>query len=221
MTCPWRTELGAFALDALDADDAAVLAAHLPHCSACWQELGELSALVELLVGVRDLGEVPQATQDDGLARLLLTARQERRGPRAVLFRVLPATVAAAAAAVLLAAGLALGPSVQGHGSSGVWSDPDSITVHAASGPVAGVAHVTRSPSGSAVELAVRGLPTRSRCRLLASTHDGAEVVVEPWEDYSRAATMRGTTRIGWRDLDRLVLQAADGRALLVVPVPR
>jgi hypothetical protein len=243
VTCP-RTSLGALALGALARDEAAAVSAHAQTCRDCGEELGHLTGLVALLAPVRDRGLVPSAPPADGLARLLDAAATERAAEQSGTAggpehdaedepgarQVGPARAAGrrrhtwqhrrvlAAAAVVVLAVLGLGLSALRGGPVG-WSDPDSLTVHAASGPVEGVARVTRSGSGADVVLSVRGLPAHARCRLLATPRAGAPVVVERWEDYSRTGTMEGTSTLRWADLDRLVLEASDGRELLVVPV--
>src|SRR5690242_8535108 len=78
-----RTQLGAYALGALEPAEAAEVEAHLTTCAECRAELAELSELKDLL------GEVPPEAFLDGppeggdllLQRTLREARSEEQQP--------------------------------------------------------------------------------------------------------------------------------------------
>lgn len=108
-----RTDLGAYVLGALPADEAAVLEAHLATCAGCRAERDDLLPVAAVLGELRgdDRGAAPPATVPSGLDDLVL-ARLDREAARerrtAWARRAGLAAVAGAAAAVVLVAGLAI-----------------------------------------------------------------------------------------------------------------
>ena len=109
-----RTDLGAYVLGALPADEVAVLEAHLATCAGCRAERDALLPAATVLGELKrdDVGvAVPVETAPDGLEALVLAGvdRAEARERRtAWARRAALAAVAGAAAAVVLVVGLAV-----------------------------------------------------------------------------------------------------------------
>lgn len=104
-----RVSLGAYVLGQLPADEAAALEAHLDTCSACAQELAELTPVAHALAGLRGrAAERPEPPADLG-ERIVAAVDLERpardRWPHWRTVGV--AAVAAAAASVLTLGGVA------------------------------------------------------------------------------------------------------------------
>lgn len=106
-----RTELGGYALGALEPEEAERVAGHLARCDTCSRELEELSFAAELLrtpeagTLARDADDVPAA--EDALAAVAGERARERR-------RLRRATVAAGGAGALLLATAGIAISLAG-----------------------------------------------------------------------------------------------------------
>jgi len=126
MSCEHRIDAGAYALGALDAEDATAFAAHLEGCRACREELRELQATAAAVALAAPQVSPPPALRE----RIMRDVRAgaELRGaasvpraparPRArwrALVTVRPA-IAAAIACALLALGVGAGLLAQGGG---------------------------------------------------------------------------------------------------------
>ena len=94
----------AYALDALDPEDARRYEAHLAHCSRCHDELAELSEAAGALAYATEASAPPPALR----ARILDQARAERPNVVPLRPRWLRPVIAAAAVAACAAIGLGL-----------------------------------------------------------------------------------------------------------------
>lgn len=152
-----RTELGAYALGALHAADAARVERHLPDCPGCREELDQLAFASELLRGpvarwlALESDETPAAA--DALAAVAAARAGERRRRRA-----LTAATLTSAGGLLLAIGIAVSLALR------------PIDAFAPGGPAAtlrpapGVAamaavRLSARPWGTQVDLAASGMP--------------------------------------------------------------
>jgi Putative zinc-finger len=107
-----HTDVGAYALGVLEADDRRAFEAHLTGCEVCAAELADLSGMRELLAGLRPSEERHRAAAEQGddvaglFRRRRQTARRRRRGTL---------ILAIAAGVVLLAGGIAVGAAAGRH----------------------------------------------------------------------------------------------------------
>ncbi len=205
MTCARRTDLGAYVLGGLDPAERARLEGHLDGCPACREELAEMAPLPGLLARatLQEAAAGPPAPPP--VERLLAQVRRERQRRR---------VLAAAAAVAVLAGG-----GVGAYAAFGPEAGPPALV---AAGPTGVHARVTLAdrPSGTVVQLTLRGVPPGEHCRLVAVGRDGSREVAGSWEaNYEGAAEMTGSTSMTRAALDRLVVETLDGRTLVTVPV--
>jgi anti-sigma factor RsiW len=187
-----RTQLGAYALGALEPDEAAEVEAHLATCAECRAEVAELAELKDFL------GEVPpeaflDGPPEDGDLLLQRTLREVREPHR-------PSTVGKpakrrsrwllAAAAVVVVGG-ALGGGV----ALGRTTAPDT-TQDTVQPPVAGATQVTASDANSGATMAatveprdgwtwvrvqVTGLKPGDQCEMVVTDKAGKYWVAGSW----------------------------------------
>lgn len=229
MTCEeTRISLGVYLVGAIDPAERAEVDQHLRDCAACRAELSDLAMLPEMLekVGLDDLGVAPSPIAGDELfARI--AARVEADGanpegstadfaevvepPRWRRWRVI-----AAAAAVVIVVGGASATAV-----SVLHSTTDGPTWHkATAGSISMSIAVSSQATGSALRVAVSGLPEDEDCWLYAIADDGTKELVSRWEaTYAGEAQVTGSTTIPSAELNRLVLVGNGGQQLVTVPV--
>jgi hypothetical protein len=216
MTCDQaRLSLGVYVLDALEPEERAAVDAHLVSCPGCAAELAELDPLPGLLGSLTavDIEGVAPMASPDGFERLLARARAADQSalPRRHLGWRVP--VGAAAAAVLLLA------VVLTFGRLG--SSPSSRhTYQASQGDVGITVTLTSEVRGTAVDIAVRGVPRGERCTLVAQGRDGARETVGTWQvTYSGQAWSKVATSIPRAQLTGLQLLGAKGQTLVTMRV--
>jgi hypothetical protein len=123
--------------------------------------------------------------------------------------------LAAAAAVIVLIGGVTA--TVTLLGSSGQ-SGPHVLVN--AQGHVRMQVTLTSQAAGTALQVAVSGLPKDEHCRLVAVGDDGSrDLVGRWWATYNGEAKVTGSTTIAASDLERLVLFGTDGAQLVAVPV--
>lgn len=177
-----RPDLGAFALGALNDDEAAKVREHLDTCVDCARELSELSRAVDALALVDiDTVESPAtpAPSSEFLPSLLERVRAERR--RAGRRRILLAAVAAAVITVLAGLGGLLLSTPESTGPDVAAPEPP---VASSSGSSDGIGLAVRAWDrdwGTAVEASVSGVPGGARCSLVAVGQDGTREVAATW----------------------------------------
>lgn len=220
MTCQMTMSLGVYVLGAADQAERLRVEAHLPGCPECQAELAGLTPLPGLLTlvpedmrpaayaagdqpggGARKSGHVGEPASRRGAARL-----------RGYLAR--PARVAAAAAAVAVAAGFALGYWLM---SAGTAAGPASTTFTGVN-PVTHVvvtAALTPTSWGTSIQLQLRGIPLNVECRLVARSRTGATEVTGVWDAWS-AGPVSVPASAGWRAADISSLQVVAGSKALV-----
>lgn len=223
-----RIALGVYVLDALDPEERAEVDVHLRGCATCRAELAELAGLPALLqrLSLQDLGEsMPAVVAPEALFdKVAASARDEadvslgtqRRGGSSAItwLRQRPRRVvlAAAAALVILAGGVTTAITVSG--------GPSSDTHIAASGPVQMRVTLSSQKTGTALRVAVSGLPENEHCLLVAVANDGTRDSVSRWDaTYDGKAQVTGSTSIPATELNRLILFGSNGTPLVTVPV--
>jgi hypothetical protein len=157
-----RTAVGAYALGALDPDEAAAVRRHLetcPECAAVHHELAPLPGLLSLAGGAEKAVTEPLSPAFE--ERLLdAYARDHASSPRRRLKWRMPRRRWIAVGAVGLAAVAAafVGVQMSGSGDSGTAYDLTFRNVGAPQGTVAKAA-VESTDEGTRVKLSIRGLP--------------------------------------------------------------
>jgi hypothetical protein len=157
-----RTAVGAYALGALDPDEAADVRRHLetcPECAAVHDELAPLPGLLSLAGGAEEAVTEPLSPAFE--ERLLdAYARDHANAPRHRLRWRMPRRrwLAVGAVAVAAVAAAFVGVQVAGNGDSGTAYDLTFRNVGAPQGTVAKAA-VEGTDEGTRVKLSIRGLP--------------------------------------------------------------
>ncbi|MGH3901896.1 MAG: zf-HC2 domain-containing protein [Pseudonocardiaceae bacterium] len=229
--------LGAYALDALDPDEARAVNAHLAGCADCRREVAELTELRGML------DSVPQEAfldgpPDDGelvLQRTLRQIRTEQGGqPRRARFPAAAGVVLIAVAAV--GAGVLLGRQTApgGEAQSPQTQSPQSSVVQAPPGtrnsevtnPVSGASmavSVTSLTGWVRVHAVVRGVPAGKQCQLLVVSRDGDEVVAGSWlasgKDVRDGTVLDGTALVDPQQVSSVDVVTIDGEELVSVPI--
>jgi len=201
VTCPEAaTDLGAYALGALEPGERRRVEEHLARCPSCAAELAEFAALPALLdkVDPADLTPAAVAPSPELFARMSAAATPPSRlRTRAV------ALVAAALLAVL------------GVGVT-IWATASpNETVTATAGAVRATITVSPVDRGSALDVTVAGMHPHENCSMIAVGRDGVRHAAGTWPASSAGD---GTWR-GWADVDRddlaaVVLVGDGGREL-------
>jgi predicted anti-sigma-YlaC factor YlaD len=222
MTCDEaRIALGAYVLDTLDPQERATIDVHLRECAECRSELAELATLPPLLerLSLQDLGEsLPSVAAPDALFdKVVASVRADEDARQGVVVRLrrrpVRALLAAAAAVAIMAGGITTAVEVTG-GSS------PSNTHFAASGPVHMRVTLSSQATGTALQVAVSGLPKEEHCWLVAVGDDGTRDSVSRWvATYAGEAQVTGSTAIPVSQLNRLILFGTNGKPLVTLPV--
>jgi hypothetical protein len=232
-----RSPLAAYALGALEPDEARVVDAHLADCPECRAELAELAALEAAL------GEVPPEAFLDGppeggdlmLQRTLRQVRTERartgRRSQFLLAAGVTGLVAAAlAGGALIGRGTAPTAPTQAGGPPSVSASPS--TLPSGSRPVAGTDQGTGAsvrgvvvPAAGWVRVHVKvdGVPAGVPCRLLVVPKSGAPVQAGSWlvspMGEKQGTTLDGTALIAPNDVASVDVVTVDGNKLVSAPV--
>ncbi|GAB3722172.1 anti-sigma factor family protein [Nocardiopsis oceani] len=187
--------LGAYALGTLNAQEAAVLEAHLAGCEPCRAELRELNS-------VRDtLGELPpEALLDgpppEGSASLVHATVEQAGAERGVQRRrrALRLTLAAVLAGVVLVgvgglAGQVLAPAEPQEGE--VTQLAAGTVVAAQEDPDTGASATVRlepEDSGLRLDSFITGIPEGEECEVVVLTEDGRAEIAATWTVTAEAA---------------------------------
>lgn len=193
-----RSQLGAYAIGALDPADARAVHEHLATCPDCQREVDELMTIR------RALDQVPPEAFVDGppedgdllLQRTLRQVRAESAPPRRRVTGTI-AGVAAAAVAIGLAGGVLLG-----RGTAPTVASPPTATSTPAN---ARLAEATDPDTGATMEVALepkkgwvwvhaqtRGLPADAECELYVIPKNGAPLLAGSWLVSEEAAENGG-----------------------------
>jgi anti-sigma factor RsiW len=194
-----RTQLGAYALGALEPAEVAELEEHLATCAECRAELAELTELKDLL------GEVPPEAFLDGppdggdllLQRTLREARSEedeqppaqQPAPVPVKRRSRWLLVAAAVVVVVgaLGGGVAIGRSTVPADDQPVAGAKQVTTEDSSTGSTM-AATVEPRPGWSWVRVQVTGLKAGDQCEMVVTNKDGYSWVAGSWLVSEKAA---------------------------------
>lgn len=221
--------LGAYALGALEPNEAAAVNAHAAACPVCQHELEELRAMKD------SLGELPPEALLDGppegaelaLQRTLRQVRTERATMRS---RRLSMVVGAAAmvGAVLLGGGIALGSGFTSDETTEPTGLPElaaGSVVAAEENPMTGAqATIMLTPEDGAtqVEAVVAGIPEGEECRLVVIGADGNSEVATSWTVSAEAAASvsepGGSSAIAPDEVIAVAVRNADDEEFVTIP---
>jgi hypothetical protein len=231
---PEHAPLAAYALHALDPDEARTVDAHVAGCDECRAELAELTALEAAL------GEVPPEAFLDGppeggdlmLQRTLRQVRAERaavvardRAPRRIL--VAAAVVALVGAAVaggtLIGRGTAPAPQA---GPTATVTNPAGTRTITGTDPSTGVtlaAAILPAPGWVRVHVKVSGVPAGTPCLIQVVPRSGAPVTAGSWlvspQGAKNGTTLDGSALVAPDDIASVDVVTTDGKKLVSVPV--
>jgi anti-sigma factor RsiW len=237
-----RSPLAAYALGALDPDEARAVDAHLAGCAQCRVELRELSELEAAL------GEVPPEAFLDGppeggdllLQRTLRRVRTERtrvERPRRLLVAAGVAALVAAALAGGTLFGRSTAPAPQaGGGGTPTASAPASVSAPPSVAPSARVFAATDPKTGASMTVALTpaagwvrvhvkadGIKTGEKCRLEVVDRNGAHTQAGSWlvsaTGEKQGTVLDGTALVAPVNVASVDVVTFDGRRLVSVPV--
>jgi hypothetical protein len=207
-----RLSLGAYVLGALDPTERSAVDAHLSGCAACREELAGLAAMPGLLsrVRVEDVIEPEPAPSPAAADRLIGRLRAARRVRR----RRLGAAIGAVGLAAVTAAAIVLGT-----GGTNVTKPNTNTASISAANPRTGVAAsfgLRPAPWGTAVRVRLRGVPPKTRCKLIAYSRSGEREVAGTWRaSYDGTADVQGSTAIPRSRLAAFEVLTAAGHRLV------
>ena len=211
MTCPRLHDVASYTLGTLDPAERDATAAHLPECPECRAALDSVAGLPGLLaqVDLADVVPAPRRPDPAVLDRVLREVSRANAGRRRRLW-------VGAVAAVLV---LGLFGGLAGRALTGGWRGAQSVA--AVEGDVHARVWWKPVPSGTAVRIRLQGVQPDQRCRLVASSADGAREVVASWQvEYADGVDVNGTT---WIPADRLAswrVETDAGVELVSLDVP-
>jgi len=232
-----HTSLAAYALGALEPEEARSVEAHAAGCDECRAELAELAALEAAL------GEVPPEAFHDGpleggdllLQRTLRQVRAERRqavardsGPRRLLAAAAVVALAGAAVAggVTVGRGTAPKPQAIPTPSVSVTTTPSGTRTLAGADPTTGVkltGLVLPAPGWVRVHIKVEGVPAGTPCVIEVVPRSGAPIVAGSWLVSANGAkngtTLDGAALVSPTDVASVDIVTADGRKLVSAKV--
>ncbi|MFG1645019.1 anti-sigma factor family protein [Amycolatopsis sp. NPDC049252] len=233
-----HTQLGAYALGALDPAEAADFERrHLQTCAQCRFDLNELVALRE------SLDEVPPEAFLDGppeggdllLQKTLRRMREEetaapaRTASRPASRRGLALVAAAVLVVAALGGGVLVGRQTSSSGTLAIPTQPNDVPgTKNAEGrdPTTGVqlaASVAPFAGWVKVNVAVKGVKAGEQCLLQVVTKEGQAVtagswkVSEKWE--SQGFSLDGSALVAPDDVKSVDIVTVDGRKLVSAPV--
>jgi hypothetical protein len=178
-----RQLLGVYVVGAIDPAERVLVDSHIADCWACTEELGGMAGLPALLgrvpladaerlseggYGVPDMDEPPAELLNGLLGRV--AARRRNRVWRSVL---------ALAAAVAIAAGGTAGVIHALHPSSQSAIAQD--VVQASNATVSSQVHYSATPWGTAMRVAVKGIPQGTVCNFWVANAAGKWSVARTW----------------------------------------
>jgi hypothetical protein len=227
-----HTDVGAYALGLLEADDRRAFEAHLAGCDRCAGELAGLTGLRELLAGVAPADEAPPGRTDD-VPRLLRRRRIDARRRRRAT-----AVLGLAAGVALLAGGVTVGATVAGRGGhagmnhGGVpgdllaWGETRRATDPRTG--VTGIVAMENKGWGTHIALDLTHVTGPRTCELVAVSMTGERRVMTEWAVPARGygepgapdhLQVHGGTALRRSELRRFEVHDQSGATLLTIPV--
>lgn len=215
------TSLGAYVLGALGPAERAEVEKHLRQCSGCREELAGLAGLPGLLgrldqTDVQTLEDADPKPDNQLVERTLqeLTRRRQLERRRSRLLAAAAVLVAAlATTAVFAVRSTAPTRSASAPGTT-VSATNTTTGVHAEVG-------LAPRPWGTALHLALRGVPPGTHCQLLAVLANGQRQVTGSWQaSYEGTASIDAAADTPPNQLSAVEVVTDGGATLLSIPLP-
>jgi Putative zinc-finger len=216
MTCPVSTSLGAYLLGSLDSREREEIERHLVSCAECREEIIGLAPLPGMLSRIVP-DELREPAERPPLAAVTAPVARRRRslGRRRSLAAI--ATTAVVAAALAVTGTLAAGTLRSGRPEPAPGAQ-SAITLSGTDprSHIVATAALTASSWGTGVQLQLRGVAPRQRCRLVVHAGDGRAETASTWSwTYADTVTIPGATSIAPPDIAGMDVVAADGHPLV------
>ena len=207
MTCPYRIDIAAYLLNALEPDECEHMRTHVPTCPECRPEYDDLHGVTVLLstLDPADIGTLAEPS----VARENPAEPHRRRRNRHRLLAIVVAVV-------LLSAGLVVAGTQPPAGQAVTVSATDPQThVHAS------VTLASRD-WGTQIGLQLSGVAFAQHCSLVVSAADGRQETAATWvANYQGTADVAGATAIPTGQIRRLDIVTLSGHELVsVAPSP-
>ncbi|MGP3952927.1 anti-sigma factor family protein [Streptomyces sp. 7N604] len=236
--------LAAYALGALEQEDARAMEAHLATCAPCNCELAELRELRAVLSTApldRVLPDAPPPQVSEALVQRTEQAVREQSPARTRLRSRAVRPVVAAAVAVLGLGGAVLvgratspdhgGPVVAQSTARTATSAPSAapsapVKVASRTDPRTGariVVNVTPAAGWIRLNASVAGVPAGEKCRLVVVARDGTREVAVSWlvspADEKNGSNLDGGAAVALERVRAVEVRNAQGKTLVTVPV--
>ncbi|WBB59055.1 zf-HC2 domain-containing protein [Streptomyces sp. WMMC500] len=236
MTEQRHPDVGAYAIGALEHDEAERFEEHLAGCERCAAALAELVPVADMLADVPppQEQEPPPGALDRLLAELTAVRARQRRVRRKLVVAVAAAAVVAVAAPVVTAVVLTGDEPAEQRQEDVAGQEVRAVDPETGVEARIGMRPVTW---GTSVDLDLRGVTGPRRCDLQAVGKDGSHETVTSWgvpADGYGAGTGRnagasgqgggnslrtsGGTSMSPDDIDHFEVVTSDGDRLVVVP---
>ncbi|WP_157245989.1 anti-sigma factor family protein [Nonomuraea typhae] len=232
-----HTDVGAYALGLLEADDKRAFEAHLATCPACTAELAELSGMAGVLTGVGPIE--PDVADEPGEARVVDLLRRRKAADRRTRRGTLVIGVAAAVTLVAggIAVGAGLGPSPQpiaegahhpGAGPAEQFYEEGTPAVGTSTSGVRGGVVYESKKWGTHAALKLEGVKGPLECELIAVAKNGARKSMTGWavpppgygvEGQPNPLYMHGGSAWSADQIDRFEVVTSTGLTLLTVDI--
>lgn len=221
-----HTDVGAYSLGLLEQADREAFEDHLSGCPVCAAELAELSGMAGLLRGIEPV-EAPDQEPEQASVTELIRRRATRQRYRARW----QGTLAAAAALVLIAGGIAVGIAASPQSKPAVAQLALQGQLHSATSPVTGAAGTVGLLTkgwGTQVTLELSKVHGPLKCDLVTVSKTGATQVAMAWmvpaagygvPGHPAPLIIEGGTAIPMKDLTRVDIDVVSGGTLLSIPV--
>jgi len=218
VTCSSVQQLfGVYVLGLADAFEARKVERHVADCDQCAAELEDLQGLPDLLA-LLDATDVARLAAPEGeQSSLAPSPGQVERllgAAASVVSRRRLLTAAAATVVFLTGAGVAATEvfevSRPDHAVTATW---DGTAAHEGADAQA---TLRATPSGTAIDLTLTGVPPGTRCSLQVRDKHGVETTAASWvADYTGAARVSGSTSTPLREIDSVRVVTSAGAALV------
>ncbi|WP_433140351.1 anti-sigma factor family protein [Actinomadura nitritigenes] len=227
-----HTDVGAYALGLLEADDRRAFEAHLAGCGVCRAELREMGGLAEALSGIDPAEAEPPGEPARPPAPVIDMVRRKQARDRRT--RRVAYGAGAAAAAALVAIGVGVGTTLgDDEGKPRPQPQPQAIVgerhqaTDARTG-ASGTVGLVDKKWGTQVTFELTHVKGPLRCRLEAVSTSGARSVVGGWRvpepGYGVAGSpkplaMQGATALSRGEISRFQVVVDGGGTLLTIPL--
>ncbi|QKG25688.1 anti-sigma factor family protein [Actinomadura verrucosospora] len=226
-----HTDVGAYALGLLEADDRRAFEAHLRGCGFCQAELRELGSMAEALSGIDPAEAEPPGEPAAPPAPVIDMVRRRRAADRRR--RRVAYAAGAAAAAALVAIGVGVGTTLGDDGGKPQQRPPQAIVgerhraADARTG-ASGTVGLVDKKWGTQVSFELTGVKGPLKCHLEAVSKSGARSVVGGWRvpepgygvpGSPKPLDMQGATALSRSEISSFQVVVDGGGTLLTIPV--